>query len=289
MSKLLGRSFPLAACLVLAAPLAACDEPLPLPEDVVATDEPIISGTSSPASQNAVVQVRIADEGLCSGTLVAPNLVLTARHCVSKTDPGLECAPDGRPISGGRVHEDHAPEDLVVYVGARANTLVARARGADIVHDGAQNLCNHDIAFVLLDRPITGIPIAPLRLTETTHVGELVTAVGWGLTGRGVLPKARMQRHDVSIVDVGPSRQTPPADFLVGEAICSGDSGGPALSAKGAIVGVVSSGGNGHFDPSHPASGCRGRGTTNVYTRVAAFPALVRRAFTDAHATPRRE
>lgn len=152
------------------------------------------------------------------------------------------------------------------------------------MHDKAKNLCNHDLAFVVLDRPVTGTPIAALRMTDTTRVGERVTALGWGLTEDGVLPRSRLQRTAVTVLDVGPSRQSASTQLVVGESICSGDSGGPALAADGALIGVVSYGGNGDFDPIDPARGCVGPGARNVYSRVAAFPRVVDRAFAAAAA-----
>jgi S1-C subfamily serine protease len=139
----------------------------------------------------------------------------------------------------------------------------------------------------VLDRAVTGTPIAALRMNDATHAGELVTAVGWGLTEVGALPSARLQRTALSILDVGPSRESASTQLVLGESICSGDSGGPALAADGAVIGVVSYGGNGDYDPYDPARGCTGPGARNVYSRVAAFPRLVRTAFAAAGATPK--
>lgn len=281
--------FTVSCCAVLVLG-AGCNQSAELPsEDIAVREEAIIGGKTSTVAQNAVVMLQIADEAICSGSLIAPNLVLTARHCVSETDESLACAPDGHALSGGRIHADHDAQDIVVYVGQKQSTLKARARGQQIVHDTAKNLCNHDLAFVVLDRPVTDAPIVALRLTETTRVGEKVTSIGWGLTAKGKLPSARMQRKNVAIVDVGPSADTPSHEFLVGEAICSGDSGGPALSSAGAVVGVVSSGGNGRFDPSNPARGCIGPDTTNIYSRLAAFKSLTKQAFKEAGASPTLE
>jgi V8-like Glu-specific endopeptidase len=252
------------------------------PPDV--DDLAVIAGKASTAAQNAVVLLRIGEDALCTGTLVAQNLVLTARHCVSLTDEAIACAPSGDALVGGDVGPDRIASDIVVLTGTRANALHERARGARIVHDKAKNLCNHDLAFVVLDRPVTGTPLAALRTTESTRVGERVTAVGWGLTEDGVLPRARLQRTAVTVLDVGPSRQSASTQFVVGEAICSGDSGGPALAADGALIGVVSYGGNGDFDPKNPAGGCLGPDARNVYSRVAAFSKLVRTAFAAAGA-----
>jgi hypothetical protein len=175
----------LAAGVALAGLFSGCAQSAELPDEEVQVseqDQPIIGGKASSTSQNAVVMLEIAKEAICTGTLVAPNLVLTARHCVSKTDEGLLCAPDGHAIDGGKVGADYDAQDIVVYTGQHQATLNARALGAEIVHDGATNLCNHDIAFLVLDRDVTGTPIAPLRTHDTTRNGELVTSVGWGLT-----------------------------------------------------------------------------------------------------------
>lgn len=281
---------------LLALSLVACgDESTPLAEPVASGDvdsQPIVHGRASKATQDAVVMLAVGDEGVCTGTLVAPNLVLTARHCVAETEAEIACAPDGRPLAGGRIGADYPPRSIVVRTGPRRSKLVTRARGARLFHDGADNLCDHDLALVLLDQPIDDVPVAALRLDETTQVGERITAVGWGLTARGREPSARLERRDVPVLDVGPSSTTPPHQLRVGESICSGDSGGPAISAAGAVIGVVSYGGNGSYDERDPAASCldaAGQPAINAYTRLAPFADLLQAAFRAAGHEPLRE
>jgi hypothetical protein len=256
------------------------------PTEASLLSEAVIGGHTSSAAQNAVLLLEVGEAALCTGTLVAPNLVLTARHCVAETDPDIACAPDGSAQQGGAIQRDVEPESILVYAGLRQNALAPRALGARLVHEAVSNLCNHDIAFVVLDRALDDLPVASLRTRDNTTSGELVTSVGWGITKRGELPKVRLQRPNVRILDVGPSSETPSNEFVVGESICSGDSGGPALSERGAVVGVVSSGGNGMFDPLHPELGCVGPQTRNTYTRLAPFERLIEQAFAAAGATP---
>ncbi len=256
-------------------------------EDVEGSEQAIIGGRASTAAQDAVVMIRIGERGQCSGTLVAPNLVLTARHCVSETNEGIACSPTGEAIQGGEVGADFAAKSLVIYGGRSEPRLVAR--GKRILHDRSRNLCNHDLALVLLDHDVQDLPSAALRLTNDTEAGELVTAVGWGLTQAGTLPSKRMQRSRVRVVEVGPSESAGPSELKVGESICSGDSGGPALSRRGAVVALVSYGGNGSYDPTEPAGSCTGKRATNTYTRVAPFAELIASAFKTAHQKPKTE
>jgi len=263
---------------------------------------PIISGHASDASQDFVILLVHYDpsQGIvesCSGSLLAPNLVLTARHCVSNTDgQGFACDQNGNSLTGGgAIGSDFPASSLSVYYGETRPTLGVTppdAKGAAIYHDGATNLCNHDLALVLLDQAIPGADIAQIRLDSPPTVDERTDAVGWGLVNDSTFPSVRQQRDNVLVQIVGPfagsANQLPvaPNDFLVGESICSGDSGGPSLDmTTNAILGVVSAGGNNTaYDPNNPAGTCIG--ATNYYTRVDAFSDLIRQACADAGQDP---
>ncbi|MDB4997114.1 MAG: hypothetical protein JWM74_4546, partial [Myxococcaceae bacterium] len=43
----------------------------------------IVPGVPDRGRDPAVVAIDVGGEGLCTGTLIAPNVVLTARHCVA--------------------------------------------------------------------------------------------------------------------------------------------------------------------------------------------------------------
>ncbi|MDB4937879.1 MAG: hypothetical protein JWP87_4851 [Labilithrix sp.] len=273
-------------------------------EPLARAASPIIAGTPSTSDQDAVVLLAIYEagqlHGTCTGTLVAPNLVLTARHCVSATDRGALCNASGGALQEGAVHGDYAASDLYVYTGVDGVRNVydpnrAAARGKQLVHENVSTMCNSDVAFIVLQSSVQG-RIAPLRLKGAAREGEKLTAVGWGLTEAGDLPAKRQQREGVAVNYVGPVTLDPAStiglgdsELLVGESICSGDSGGPAFSAKGAVVGVVSRGGGGAANPSNESANCVGRDVLNFYTHLSNKAALVAKAFQLAGAEPRTE
>ncbi|HEY8078257.1 MAG TPA: S1 family peptidase [Labilithrix sp.] len=273
-------------------------------EDVGHAQERVIGGKNSDSSQDAVVMVVWLDPsgqglGSCTGTMLAPNLVMTARHCVSDTEETAACDQDGNPIGGsGAIYGTHTASSMLVFKGTSSpkffetgnpNDVKPDGVGAKIMDDGGKSLCNHDVALIVLKDPIKGIPIAPIRLEKDSKVGEAFTAVGWGITSTGNMPTTRQQRTGIKIQDIGPDLSDygplPPNEFQVGEAICQGDSGGPALASTGAVIGVVSRGGNGMAQSqSDPAAGCIN--AMNIYTKVEPFKTLILSAYTAAGQDP---
>jgi len=286
---------------VLAATLAACSSPAPSAEDIGSARERVIKGKNSDATQDAVVLVIFYDPnsgagGSCTGTLLAPNLVLTARHCVADTDESAACDADGTPIAGGEVRGNRAASSLYIFTGAKhpdfgSRDLKPNATGTKILDDGGKNLCNHDISLILLKDPIKNAQIAPLRLDSPVLKTDVLTAVGWGVTDKTPMPNVRQQRAGIAIQDIGPDDSSNPPvapnEFQVGESICSGDSGGPALADTGAIVGIVSRGGNQtQPNPNDPASSCTGSNAGNLYTKVSPFKDFILKGFELANAEP---
>jgi MYXO-CTERM domain-containing protein len=257
-------------------------------EKAAAKSSSIIDGTASSIDQDSVLLITIAGRGGCTGTLVAPNLVLTARHCVTQTSGGAVCKTDGTAYDGGELGSNFSVGSLLVYKGQLASAMAddpskASAKGKQLFVETTSTYCDSDVAFILLDRNVSA-PVAPIRLTEGAREGELVTAVGWGLTEEGRLPSKRLQRAGIKVEGVGPLSWDSSTDiglakseFMTGEGTCSGDSGGPAFASTGAVVGVVSRGGNG--EEGGGVDSCLGANTIGIYTHLAHKRTLVDRAF----------
>ncbi len=218
----------------------------------------IVRGVPDRGRDPSVVAIDVAGEGLCSGTLISPRLVLTARHCVSRTAPVVECPPQGP-----QVFETRPATDFEILTGDDLVSVRRVARGLAVVSPGGLTLCDADIAILLLDVPVTSVKPLPLR-SRGPAVGDRVRTVGYGATSDDGVAGRKMLREHVPVLEVGG------AEFTVGEATCQGDSGGPAIDEDtGEVIGILSRGG-----PS-----CEGADVYNVYTRVDAYSWLVEEAF----------
>jgi V8-like Glu-specific endopeptidase len=224
----------------------------------VSVDEAIVHGAADRNRHPSVVALLAQDANgtsLCTGALVAPDLVLTARHCVSI----LKSESVACPSTTAQIRGDRAPESIQVLAGDDARTATPIARGAEILAAHSNVLCGNDYALLRLDRPVH--TLAPMKVaSRAPTAGSTITAVGYGLTGSTGTAGAKRFRSGVAILQVDA------AEFTVGEATCSGDSGGPAIDeSTGSIVGVVSRG----------PQPCDGAGAGNIYTRTDRLAATI--------------
>ncbi len=149
----------------------------------------------------------------CSGSLIAADLVLTARHCVVSAEGGLMKAVDVRVAFG--------PVD------APWGSVTARAL--------AEGDCGSDVALVSLARPVVGLTPFAVRRDAAPREDERLDAMGYGRCGEGdgLAPRRAIFRGERSRVDA--------RGLLVRFACCPGDSGSAIVAAgTGEIVGVVS-------------------------------------------------
>ena len=204
---------------------------------------------------------------LCSATLIAPNLMLTARHCVAPKsgEERVDCATD-------RFLEAIEPTKLKF---SNATTpqwddrwYTARRILVDETSDSA---CGHDIALAILEESVPSeraVPVTP-RLERSVVVDEAYTAVGYGLDDVDPMTAVSGTRHErsglsVACLGMTCSDDVTGSEFVGMQGVCNGDSGGPALDAGGQVIGLLSRGADGCAEP--------------VYTYVAQFRALLLQA-----------
>jgi hypothetical protein len=205
----------------------------------------IAGGTADASHQNVFLLVRESQNSgaLCTSTLIAPNLLLTARHCVS---PGTG---DDHVLCGDSVLGDPYPASAFLATNdaqPRRSSPIFRALDVRVPGLG-EDTCGYDVALIILDQNVPvdiSVPAVP-RIDREVEPGEPYTAVGYGLNETGDSTGSRMQLGGLSIEcepgSCGDGVES--TEFLGERGICSGDSGGPALDADGKVVGVVSRGG----------------------------------------------
>ncbi len=201
-----------------------------------------------------VLVLRVIDRELesfasCTGSLVAPDWVLTAAHCLVNEDGSVA-----------------NPSDVAVVVGHDLNAITGMLERGDstnvrqatqvIPHPQYSTsiletflLGSNDIGLIELDQPFPVTPIkilTPLEEARYAPSGTTSVAVGWGHTEIGEQPTI-LQQVSIPLFSLAECRRLiplplPDGTFCAGtatEGIRSGDSGGPLLVRMGSGWGQV--------------------------------------------------
>jgi hypothetical protein len=194
----------------------------------------------------AVVGIVVDGQVTCSGALVAPDVVITARQCVmiGGADAGLSC-----PIEAGLSANARDAASLRILVGESVSTRAALGIGREIVVPTDANLCEPDIALIVLSEPIDGI--RPLKVQATgVATGDHVRTSGFVVGDAGARKVVRDHVH---------VRLTTVSELRLDEA-CWPMAGEPALAeTTGEVVGVAS---------QPVGSACSGPDAENAYARA---------------------
>jgi len=194
---------------------------------------------AEPSAQTSVVAVlaeRGLDQQLCTGVVLSPWLVLTARHCLDAAVLELEARDCDTQFS------EPEPDAHITVIPGTDIDLAAPEDHAAVtelwVPQGEGRLCGDDLVLLRVNQPLEG-PGLPLTAHQVSE-GELFTAIGYGLFD-GDYGQQRM-RGDAKVLCAGADcddERLADSEFLAEAGVCGGDSGGPAVTPEGKVFAMA--------------------------------------------------
>ncbi len=225
-----------------------CGSGAPLSDQAPGTAAEPIAGGTLDTSDDAVFEefthwVDTDNVSSCTANLIAPNVLLTARHCIASAN--TENVTCGQSLFGDPV----AGTETIVTPDATPGQGSTFYHGMDVrVPTTGDDMCGYDVALIILKSTISSIPPLVPRIDVPVQSGEEYDAVGYGVNAQGEQNAGRMLLSNLAVHCLSDECQAPfgvaPTEFMGQAGICSGDSGGPALDAEGKIIGIVSRGSN---------------------------------------------
>lgn len=214
----MNRRVPLCVCLLL----ASCNPSGEL--DTMSHPSPILYGEEVRVGDfPSVGFLPTFEDGrsagpLCTASLISPDTVLTAAHCLEDAQPSYEV---------------YFARELTAFpILSLRNDRWSRVRSWVLHPDyvsASEGHIAHDLALVFLDAPVQGVPIpavADARIAAHLRSGADVHIVGYGQDQNNHSGPLRSAKSVISfvgdeVIRTGGTAPTPSR--------CSGDSGGPTF------------------------------------------------------------
>ena len=210
--------------LLAAAALALCSVGCAPGGDPSRSEEAIVGGTSDPGD-SSIVYIHLDTASTvsgCTGTVIAPRLILTAAHCFDA----------GATPTVGFASSYSEPQNVLL---TPVDTWFVNPE-----YSKGHSDLGHDEAVILLKKD-AGVPTLPYHAgaPEPSWIGVTAKLVGYGLTSESATTWGERRSISVPLS----SYTSTQLDFVSSKTGCRGDSGGPALltlNGVQTIVGVAS-------------------------------------------------
>ncbi len=228
--------------LALSALLMGCSGNVSNGDGHVGTQASAVQGgtTDTNVAHNFAVGVANRYGGVCSGTLIAPNLILTARHCVvpPTQDESVTCSD--------KFAANVPPAALFVTTEPNLYKAKNYYAATEVVTPTDTSFCGNDIALIILEKSIPAteaqpaIPVVQFSMTDE-RLGGSITAMGYGITNPSANDSGQRRiRENIPLLCIPGSKSMDctgdnakfsddPAEFVTEGYVCSGDSGSGAF------------------------------------------------------------
>lgn len=248
---------PVVVCLAFVVLASGCASPDPAPPSARNHPQPVVGGQpASPDEYPSTVAVTDpSGDPFCSGTLVAPDVVVTAAHCIDSGGPS-----DVRVVYGHAVPAKAPASERRTVAEVRPHPGYAPNAPTDAHGLGPVN----DIGVLILDEPIPGAVVT--AVLPDSEVDSVLTAnrplhvVGFGIND------TVSQASGVLYKGITPHVRHTEAELLAGRPgeadACFGDSGGPAYVVHDGTLWLVGATSRVWDHASQPC------GQATVYTMV---------------------